>query len=142
MILSINTKISRTSSGGLNQFLTLVKEHFEMSGHSVLFNLERTPADLILVTHPSESLIHSTMAEIRRFLVRHPETFFVHRINTCDEHRGYGDDNEKILELNKLADYTVFISSFLKDLYVGQGFDAGRPCSILMAGPAGNLPRN
>jgi len=136
MKISINTKIREAAWGGSNQFVKSLAEYLRQPGHTVEFALEKHEIDLILMIHPSRNLritgydIHN----IRNYLFYHPNTLLIQRINTCDERRGYGNENEIILEANKYADSTVFVSSFLRDLYVRNGFDPNRPHCVILNG--------
>jgi len=136
MKISINAKIMEGAWGGANQFAKTLAEYLEQSGHTVKFTLKDSKIDLILMIHPSGnlSITNYDINDIRSYLYRHPNTLLVHRVNTCDERRGYGNENELILDANKYADYTVFISSFLCDLYVCNGFDIERPDCIILNG--------
>lgn len=124
------------SYGGGNQFEKTLVEYLNRSGHTVTFTLRKSAIDLILMIHPSRKLriINFDINEIRRYLFYHPNTLLVHRVNTCDERRGYGNENEITLEANQSADYTIFISSFLRDLYIRNGFDAKHPHCVILNG--------
>ena len=134
MKISINTKITEGAWGGSNQFVKILTEHLIQHGHKVTFTL-KGDIDLILMIHPSYTGMRSyDINDIRSYLSCHPATLMVHRVNTCDERRGYGNENEIILGANKYANYTIFISSFLRDLYVHNGFDQKRPHCIILNG--------
>lgn len=136
MKISINAKIVEGAWGGANQFAKTLAEYLKQSGHTVKFTLGNFEADLILMIYPSKNLriTNYDIEDIRSYLYRHPNTLLVHRVNTCDERRGYGNENETILEANRSADYTVFISSFLRDLYIRNGFDPKRPHCVILNG--------
>lgn len=139
MKISINNKITEGAWGGSNQFVKMLTEQYAQLGHKVTFTL-KGDIDLILMIHPSYSGMRSyDINDIRSYMYRHPNTLLVHRVNTCDERRGYGNENEIILEANKYADYTVFISSFLRDLYVHNGFDSKRPHYVILNGADENV---
>lgn len=136
MRISINAKTIERSYGGANQFVKTLTEYLKQSGHTVKFTLGNLELDLILMIHPSRKLriTNYDIDDIRSYLYCHPNTLLVHRINTCDERRGYGNENEIILEANKYADCTVFISFFLRDLYIHNGFDPKRPHCVILNG--------
>jgi len=135
MKISINAKIMEGPYGGGNQFVQTLAEYLKQSGHTVTFTLGKSDIDLILLIDPSRKQKTTyDINEIRSYLYRHPNTLLVHRVNTCDERRGHGNENEIILEANRSADYTVFISSFLKDLYIRNGFDSRRSHCVILNG--------
>ena len=45
----------------------------------------------------------------------------MHRINECDERKNTKYLNKYMMNANKVADYTVFVSTWLKNLYENQG---------------------
>jgi hypothetical protein len=45
----------------------------------------------------------------------------MHRINECDERKNTKYLNKYMINANKVADYTVFVSTWLKNLYENQG---------------------
>ena len=46
----------------------------------------------------------------------------VHRINECDERKNTSGLNEYYLKANNVADYTVFVSEWIQNLYIDFGF--------------------
>ena len=50
------------------------------------------------------------------------DSIVVHRINECDERKGTKNVNKFILNSNMVADATIFVSSWIKSLYLNQGF--------------------
>ena len=42
------------------------------------------------------------------------KTVVVHRINECDERKNTDYVNKSLIKANKVADHTVFVSSWLK----------------------------
>ena len=49
------------------------------------------------------------------------KTLVMHRINECDERKNTKYLNKYMINANKVADYTVFVSNWLKNLYENQG---------------------
>lgn len=137
MKIGINAKIVEGAWGGANQFAKILAEYLEQSGHTVEFTLKDSKIDLILMIHPSGnlSITNYDINDIRSYLYRHPNTLLVHRVNTSGgEHRGYGNETTTLLEANQFADYTVFISSFLRDLYIREGFNPIHPHCVILNG--------
>ena len=62
----------------------------------------------------------------------------MHRINECDERKGTNFVNKYIIEANKIADYTVFVSTWLKNLYINQGMNAKNK-QVLLAGASKDI---
>ena len=47
---------------------------------------------------------------------KNKNAIIVHRINECDERKGTNYVNKNLIDANKFADYTIFISSWLREL--------------------------
>lgn len=65
----------------------------------------------------------------------------VHRINECDERKGTTTVNNQIGNANIVADHTVFISSWLKELYRTQEIRTEH-CSVIMNGADSKIFNN
>ncbi|MBI5050441.1 MAG: hypothetical protein HZC11_06155, partial [Nitrospirae bacterium] len=111
--------------------------HFLQKGHTVITSLKSKKIDLILMIHPNRHLRVCSygIEDIQSYIALHPNTLLVHRVNTCDEPRGTNFENKMLLNANQLADYTVFVSAYLKDLFIKKGFDTKRPHSVIHTGP-------
>jgi len=53
---------------------------------------------------------------------RNKGAIVIHRINECDERKGTKTVNRRLFAANRCADHTVFIGSWLIDLFKRQGF--------------------
>jgi hypothetical protein len=53
-----------------------------------------------------------------------------HRINECDERKNTDYLNKFIIDSNRCADITIFVSSWLKNLYIDQGINSPESCVI------------
>lgn len=134
MRISVSIGDPKRQPDGLNSFITGFTKYLESLGHTILYDLTTPPVDLIFLTHSSQDIISHQLNSLKKYLSRHNDALIVHRINICDEHIGYKNENEKVLEINNFAGYTVFISSFLRDLYAGQGFDKSKAHSVILNG--------
>ena len=141
MKISINAKPVEGPFGGGSQFIRDLTKYLEQSGYDVTFSLRESNVDLILMIHPNRnlSIVRYGMNAIRSYITCYPNTLLVHRVNICDSHRGTEIEDKVMLDANKLADYTVFISSFLKDYYISIGFDSHRPHTIIQNGADENV---
>jgi len=133
----INTEIIEGSWGGGNQAIKIISEHLLSLNHEVTFRL-KGKVDLIFMVKPTGPFKFRSYSieEIRRYIVIHPDSILVHRVNTSGEfHRGKGNETDVISEANKFADYTVFISDYLRDLYIhNKGFMKERPHCVILNG--------
>ena len=49
------------------------------------------------------------------------DVLVVHRFNECDERKNTKFVNKYLLEANKVADHSIFVSEWLRNLFLGQG---------------------
>lgn len=134
MKVSIGTNIKDGPWGGGNLFAVNLKSYLLNNGHEVVHDLEDDDLDIILITEPrktseSSAFTHIQVQNYLRF--QNSNALVVHRINECDERKGTNYVNKYLIEANKVADQTVFVSRWLKDLYIRQGMNQLRKTVIL-----------
>lgn len=126
MKISIGSKIKDGPWGGGNLFVINLKNYLTSRGHEVIHTLKDNDIDLILMTEPRKNSESSafTHLDIKNYLqFINPEALVIHRINECDERKGTDYVNNYLLNANKFADGTVFVSSWIKDLYTKIGIN-------------------
>lgn len=136
MKVSIGTNIKDGPWGGGNLFAINLKNYLESNKHKVVNNLDEDDIDLILLTEPrrtseSSSFTHIDILKYRQFVKR--DVVVVHRINECDERKNTNFVNQYLIEANKSADATVFVSNWLKELFLEQGLNCEK-ISVIMSG--------
>ena len=124
MKVSIGTNIKDGPWGGGNLFAINLKNHLYSKGFEVVNNLDDDDIDIILITEPrrtseSSAFTHIDVQKYLKFI--NSETLVMHRINECDERKNTNYLNKYMINANKVADYTVFVSTWLKNLYENQG---------------------
>ena len=134
MKVSIGTNIKDGPWGGGNLFAVNLKTYLLNNGHEVVHDLKDDDLDIILITEPrktseSSAFTHIQVQNYLRF--QNSNALVVHRINECDERKGTNFVNKYLIEANKVADQTVFVSRWLKDLYIRQGMNHLRKTVIL-----------
>lgn len=141
MIISINANIVEGPWGGANQVVKTLYKYLTQQGHTVISSLKSKKIDLILMIHPNRYLRICSYGidDIKNYIALHPNTVLVHRLNTCDEPRGTNHENKLLLEANQFADYTVFVSAYMRDIFVKNGFDVKRPYSVIHTGADENV---
>ena len=126
MKISIGTNIKEGPWGGGNLFAINLKNFLESKEVEVINHLRHDDIDLILITEPrktSESSAFTHQQVINYLKYVNNETLIVHRINECDERKDTNYINKYIIEANKVADYTIFVSTWLKNIYTEQGME-------------------
>ena len=124
MKVSIGTNIKEGPWGGGNLFAKNLSEFLASNGHEVRTNLKDDDIDLILLTEPrrtseSSAFTHIDVQNYIKYVK--DDSLVVHRVNECDERKNTNYVNKYLIQANKTADYTVFVSKWLRDLYVSQG---------------------
>ena len=120
MKVSIGTNIQDGPWGGGNLFAVNLSRYLKNKGHDVVYSLDDRNIDIILLTEPRKTSPSSayTNFEIQNYInYKNPNAIVIHRVNECDEHKDTSYINKYISYANKCADATVFVSSWIKDLY-------------------------
>lgn len=133
MKISIGMKFVEGPWGGGNQFGKSLTKYLTEQGNIVINHLNDDDIDIILLTDPRKESSSSTFnhKDINRYKRVNPNSVVIHRINECDERKGTIGVNQQIIEANKTADYTIFVSSWLADLFFSQGIQSKNFSAIL-----------
>lgn len=124
MKISIGTRIKKGPWGGGNLFAINLTEYLIKRGYEVVDNLRDPDIDIILITEPRKTSESSafTNIDVEKYLrFVNPSALVIHRINECDERKGTNYVNKFLIKANEIADYTVFVSSWLKTIFLEQG---------------------
>lgn len=127
MKLSLGMNLQPGAWGGGNQFGRSLAEYLRHKGVKVSFDLREPDLDLILLAEPRSNLRISAYSDkdIVKYLLRKNRwAVVVHRINECDERKGTTGVNQRLMRANFCADHTVFISTWLRNLFLGHGLVA------------------
>jgi hypothetical protein len=124
MKISLGINLQRGPWGGGNQFGRALADYLQQKGANVCFDLTIPDLDLILLTEPRSNLRSSayTDKDVFRYLgSENRNAIVVHRVNECDERKATKNVNPVLRRANLCADYTVFVSNWLKNLHLRQG---------------------
>jgi len=121
--------------GGASGFLWQLESTLRRRGYRVTHRLDRS-TDLVFVIDPrmDHPLKRFGLQELTAFREARPEVPILHRINECDARKGTYDIDNLLWETNELADYTVFISEWLREYFEQEWFDPARPHSVIYNG--------
>ena len=136
MKISIGMKLQSGPFGGGNQFGHSLVNYLTSRQIQVEYDLKSPDLDLILLTDPRLHLssCQYNHANILRYLLNvNPMAIVVHRINECDERKNTTGVNSLLREATRVADHTVFVSSYLKNLHLSQGM-AVNGCRVIHNG--------
>jgi len=119
MKLAINTQYLDGPWGGGNRFVKTLAEDAAARGHEVVFELQ-PDVDVALIIDPRSRnpQLTFTPGQVFSHLASRPDMVVVHRINECDERKGTKTMNFRLRVANYVADHTVFIATWLKNLDV------------------------
>ena len=134
--ISIGANIVDGPWGGGNLFFKNFIYFFEKKGIKVINHLADKDIDIILLTDPrksssSSSYTHREIEKYKKYINKN--VIVIQRVNECDERKSTNGINAYYMRSNKIADSTVFVSNWLKNIYTSQGFK-GKSSVILGGG--------
>ena len=145
MKISIGSKIVEGPWGGGNLFAINLSNYLNKLGHDVIYDLSESDIDLILLTDPrsrSESSSTFNHIEIKKYIEYiNPNKIVVQRINECDERKNTENINQFYLNASDVADHVVFVSEWLRDIYVNCGMNK-KKTSVIYAGANSDIFNN
>ena len=121
MKVAISNKIVDGPWGGGNLFVIALRDHLLSQGHDVVFDLNDIDIDIILLTDPrsrTRNVSISVGMILRYLLFVNKKCVVIHRVNECDERKNTKTMNRRLILANYVADYTVFIGSWLKNIEI------------------------
>ena len=134
--ISINANKIESAYGGGNQAANTIEDYLTKKGHNVYRNLKKN-LDVILVFSSRYNAQTTSYGfdDISDYIVANPNTIVIQRVNSCDEQRGSDlGINSSMLKYNKLADYTIFISQFIKKLFETKGLIPQNSSQVILNG--------
>ena len=139
--LSIGIRLREGSWGGGNQAMRALAEHLSAKGAEVSFDLTAPDLDILLLIDPRRNSLSASYADREIFAyLKHANhrALVVHRVNECDERKGTTGVNRRLITANLCADHTVFISTWLKELFLKRGLPC-RSVSVILNGSDRNI---
>lgn len=137
--VAINMKPLLSPWGGGNQFVGQFCSYLKANGYSLTYRLEPDISCIIMVkSWPTETTTFD-VTQISKFKQKYPNIPCIHRINECDLHRGTHHIDEGLRKANEIADFTVFISHWLKDYFAQRWFSKERQYEIIYNGADANI---
>lgn len=124
MKVFFNRKIIDGPWGGGNLFVSAMTDYFRKIGYTVCFDFE-DDIDIIFMVDPRDvdRVEGYSVDDIIEYGSAFPNTEIIHRINECDQRKGTDFMDSLLMEANRIADHTIFISRWLADYFVEKGFD-------------------
>ncbi|MFX0132328.1 MAG: glycosyltransferase [Candidatus Hodarchaeota archaeon] len=122
MKIYFNEKPKGSAWGGGNHVLLSLVQFLKKKGYQIVFKLEKE-LDLIFIQANSKVRYKERIKPLFKYKKKHPNVKILHRINVSDISKNTSDMNDLVLNTNSLADDTIFISRWLADYYIENGFD-------------------
>jgi len=134
-VVAINFKAVAGPWGGASVFIRQLVEALEKCGIVVRFDL-KAKVDLIFMIDPRENLQRTAfgLKEITQYKIDNPHVKIIHRINECDQRKSTDFMDDILRDGNELADYTIFISEWLRGYFSEKWFDSNKPHCVIYNG--------
>ena len=137
MKISIGAKIIDGPFGGGNAFIGNLVEFLRIKGIEVINHLNDVDIDFILLVNPligssTSTFDHLDILRYQKFI--NPKSISIQRINECDERKKTNYVNSKIIKSNKYVDITIFVSDWLRRLYLDIGLNT-KNTFVIKGGP-------
>ncbi len=135
MKISLGSKIVDGPWGGGNLFLINLRDYLIKKGHEVVYDLGHRDIDIILLTDPrrknysTSTFNHQDIKKYKKYVNRN--VIVVQRINECDERKGTNNVNKLYFEASSIADHVIFVSDWLRSIYVNLGIEVSKTSTIL-----------
>ena len=134
MKVAIGSQIFDGSWGGGNLFVKNLKNYLLENDVKVVHYLDEPDIDIILITEPRIESLTSTIslfeARLYKSLVN-KNVKLLHRINECDERKNTDYVNKKMIKVSQFSDCTIFVSSWISNLFKNHGIALNNSCVIL-----------
>jgi hypothetical protein len=134
MKIAFNRQPRRSPWGGGAHFATTFADYLVAHGHEVVYTLQ-PDIDWIIMLDPRAEQGGFAVGDIQYYKHINPQVKVLHRINDTGKTRG-GDELDRVILGSNIvvADYTVFISNWVRDYFVSKGFDITKPNSVINNG--------
>jgi glycosyltransferase involved in cell wall biosynthesis len=120
--------------GGGNQWLSQLSSYLKRCGYAVQFHLDEH-VDCVTGTHTGLSgRLAFSYEDVLRAKAKNPRLVCIQRINDNDVRKGTDAMDRMLAGANRAADYTVFVSEWLRDYHDSRWFDAAKPHSVILNG--------
>lgn len=131
MKIYFNEKIRYEPWGGGVHLLNYLVKFLKDKGHEIIFKL-RKKIDLIFILSNSYVQYNRKTAPLFKYKKNNPNVKILHRINVSDISKNTNNVNDLVFKSNSIADATVFISNWVANYYIENGFN--KPYNIIYNG--------
>lgn len=136
MKIAIGLKPIQGPWGGGNQFVKSFSKYLHKKKYKITYNLTNKDIDIILIIDPRKkknqiSISMLEALEYKKNINKHVKIFL--RVNDCDERKNTNHVNDIFIENSKFAYKVIFVSDWLKSIYISKGIDKQKSYTIRSA---------
>ncbi len=132
--VAINMQPTDAPWGGGNQWVRQMTRYLAEEGYRVSFDLRERVDAIVMIDPRVGGLVTFGPDEIREYKLSHAATVCLHRVNECDARKATSFIDDLLESANTVADFTVFVSAWLRDYHAARWFDAKRPHAVVLNG--------
>jgi hypothetical protein len=109
--------------GGGNQFIKNLSNYLSKQSFKITYSLEDNDIDIILIIDPRKKNYQDNISieEAREYKKKRKNTKIILRVNECDERKNTNHINEIFIKSASDSDMIIFVSDWLKSLYINHG---------------------
>ena len=135
MKIMFNRPVKREPWGGRSHFITGLYEYLSKRGYEVVFSLQPKLSGIFMFD-PRPSSGGDCVNSIFQYKLSNPECKVIQRINDTDKARPNDRPwrDKLLIDSNKIADNTIFISEWLKSYYIEKGFNNLKRNKVIVNG--------
>lgn len=132
--VAVNMRPMFRAWGGGNQWLLQMVRYLNYTGYEVSYDLHRE-VDAIIINHGGlTGKLSFGVEEIAAYKKRFPRVRVLHRINDNDIRKKTQEMDARLARFDAVADFTVFISEWLRDHHAEKWFDRAKPHGVILNG--------
>jgi len=132
--IAYNLREQKSSFGGSNQVAKQIVRHLRKCGYRFSNRLDRNTDCILMMDPRSGGAFSFGFREVAEFKRMRPEVPCIHRINECDKRKGTDFMDKMLRDANKVADFTIFVSDWLRAYHADRWFDLARPSTVILNG--------
>jgi len=131
--ISINLQPISSPWGGGNQWVDTFSKYLRKNNYEVIHHLNKKNIDCIFIVDPRKTdNIKYGVNDIKNYIQKNSKTACIHRVNENDKRKNTAFMDKLLEETNQVADYTVFISTWLRDYHTSLWFDSKKPNEVIL----------
>lgn len=144
MKISIGAKYFDGPWGGGNTFVNNIINYLKSEGHEVFNNINQKDLDIILLIDPRKKSEFSTISLKQALFYKkfiNNKVKIIYRSNECDERKNTNYLNEYLLKVMTQSDHVIFVSSWLRNIFINLGLDK-KNSSVILSGSDSTIFNN